>query len=190
MRDGLDEVTKVDGVTIGETDEHGEMAITFADDSARLDFCAKNGFSETVVPLNIKVRTNRHVFVSVEKTGGWWKDYKGTSRANFELYDEELINLTYMNSIWLLWAINTKTLGGWHIGGVEVAYAYAIRYLNTAMDFIRAREKKEKALLDAIDQSICLDTEWPLKLTEWKMANNVRDITEYQAKRFAKFCKN
>lgn len=190
VRDGLDEVTKDDGVTIGEPDEHGEMAITFADDSARLDFCAKNGFSETVVPLNIKVRTNRHVFVSVEKTGGWWKDYKGTSRANFELYDEELINLTYMNSIWLLWAINTKTLGGWHIGGVEVAYAYAIRYLNTAMDFIRAREKKEKALLDAIDQSICLDTEWPLKLTEWKMANNVRDITEYQAKRFAKFCKN
>lgn len=134
-------------------------------------------------------KTTRHVYVSVKKEENWRRyglPYERMPRANFELYDREYINLTYMNSVWLQWVITQKKLGGWRIGGKEVDYAYAIRYLKTAMDYIRKREEKEKALIDAVDPSICQDNEWPLKLSEWKMKKGVRAINDYQAKRFVK----
>ena len=130
----------------------------------------------------------RHIFVSVEKKDYWRWGGHGTDttpRANFELYDGEFINLTYLNSVWLEYVVTNKTLGNWRIGGTAVDYAYAIRYLKTALDHIRKREEGEKALLDAIDPSICQDAEWPVKLSEWKLKHGVRNMTEYQAKRFA-----
>ena len=188
------ELVRVDGMTFGEAASYGdgreEIPVRFDSEESCLAFCKKNDFGDAVLPICISVKTDRHVFVSVEKKDGWWRNYTSAPRANFELYDNEYINLTYMNSTWLLWAINTKSLGRWCIGGVQVEYAYAIRYLNKALEFVRAREAEEKKLLDAIDQDICKDAEWPLKLTEWKMANRVRAITEYQAKRYAAHTKS
>lgn len=126
-------------------------------------------------------KQNRSIFISLEK---YYSDCG--ARSNFEVYPSEFINLQYMNSVWLEWAITTKNLGGWHVGGTNVNYAYAIRYLKTAMDFIRDREAKEKKLLDAIDPYICQDPDWPVKLSEWKLEKEVRVLTGYQAKRFAK----
>lgn len=130
------------------------------------------------------------VFVSLKKGCSEWTG--SDARANFELYSDEFINLTYMNSVWLMWAINSKKLGGWCVNKGEVEYAYAIRYLKKAMEFVKEREEKEKALLDAIDPNICKDPEWSLKLTEWKLSNDerpVRVLTEFQAKRFVKHLK-
>ena len=128
--------------------------------------------------------TRRHVFVSVPKSESKWRGTE--SRANFELMDGEYINLTYLNSVWLEWVITNSKLGGWVIGGKQVDYAYAIRYLKTAMDYIRKRETQETALIDAVAPEICKDPDWPLKLTQWKLDKQVRAITPYQAKRFAK----
>lgn len=130
----------------------------------------------------------RHVFVSVKKKDNW--SYSSEARANFEVYDEEFINLTYMNSVWLEWVITNRKLGGWSIGGKEVNYAYAIRYLKKAMDYITRREKLEKELLDKMNPAICKDPEWPLRLTEWKLEKGVRTLSPYQAKRFAKYITN
>lgn len=142
---------------------------------------------EDHVILETYTYRKRHVFVSVEKTESRnWEGYKGDVRANFELYKDEYINLTYMNSVWLEWVITNKKLGGWTIGGKKVDYAYAIRYLKTAMDYIRKREEEEKALIDEVDPNVCTDTQWPLRLTQWKLANHVRNITPYQAKRFVR----
>lgn len=130
------------------------------------------------------------VYVSVPKGKAKWGCYTGDDpRANFRLDKDEYLNLTFMNSCWLLYAINTKNLGGWSLGGAPVEYAYAIRYLNTALDYIRDREKQEKALLDAIDPKICEDPDWPVKLSEWKLSNDerpVRQMNEFQSKRFAR----
>lgn len=126
----------------------------------------------------------RHIYVSVEKSeSGYWG--KTPARANFEILEHEFINLTYMNSVWLEWVITNKSLGGWTIQGHPVDYAYAIRYLKTALDFVRKREAREKELLDAVDFSICQDSDWPVHLSEWKLKSGVRNLTEYQAKRFA-----
>ena len=83
--------------------------------------------------------------------------------------------------------MTTKNLGGWTVGGKEVTYAYAIKYIKTALDFIRKREAEEKAHLDAVDSTITQDPDWPLRLSEWKLAKGVRQITPYQAKRFSKY---
>lgn len=76
-----------------------------------------------------------------------------------------------------------------HIGGKAVLFSHGIRYLKTALDYIRKREAEEKALIDAVDPTICEDANWPLQLTEWKMANKIHKITAYQAKRFVKATK-
>lgn len=129
----------------------------------------------------------RHVFVSLEKRDSW--HYQGDApRANFELYDGEFINLTYMNSIWLEWVITNKTLGDWNVGGNYVDYSYAIRYLKTALDFVRSREAEERSLIDAVNADVCKDPNWPLKLSEWKLNAGIRTITPYQAKRFVRHC--
>lgn len=142
---------------------------------------------ESIILEHFEVR-ECHVYVSVEKTEGRWYRYDDSplARANMEVYPEEFINLTYLNSTVLEWAINTKTLGGWTIGGQAVDYAYAIQYLNTAMDFIRKREVQEKEYLDAVDPALTQDPEWPLKLCNWKKAAGIRNITPHQAKRYAK----
>lgn len=126
-------------------------------------------------------RIDSHVFISLEKRYSYDK-----ARANFEIFPDEYINLTYMNSVWLEWVITNKTLGGWTVRNKVVTYSYAIRYLKTALDFIRKREEKEKELLDAVSLSITGTPDWQVALSEWKLTNNVRQITEYQARRFAK----
>ncbi len=126
-------------------------------------------------------QSGQRIFVSVKK------EYSPFgARSNFEVFKEEYINLTYMNSVWLEWVINNKTLGGWRAGGRSVNYAYAIRYLNTALDFVRKRERDERAFLEAVEPDVCKDPEWPVKLSEWKLEKGVREINEYQAKRFCK----
>lgn len=138
---------------------------------------------------------DRHVYVSLEKDN--WKCNDVAPRANFELYSGEYINLEFMNSVWLTWAITTQSLGNWRIKGEKVLYSYAIKYLNTALDYIKDREAEEKAAIDTIDENICKDADWPLHLTWWKMmlsrdkdARSVRKITPFQAKRFVTWIKN
>lgn len=133
---------------------------------------------------------NRHVFVSLKKSESYsWDGYTSNARANFELYRHEYINLTYLNSVWLTWCITNRKFGGWSIAGKEVSYAHGIRYLKTALDFVRKREAKEKEILDKVDPTISRDTDWPLVLSEWKIGKGVRAITPYQAKRFARWWK-
>ena len=167
-----------------KTDSWREGYETSAEEARR---SAKAQGPELYVIEKIFTVQKRHVFVSVEKTECWnWEGYRSDARANFELYKNEYINLTYLNSVWLGWVITNKKLGGWKVGGKTVEYAHAIRYLKTAMDFIRKREEQEKALLDAVDPAICRVPEWQVRLSEWKMSAGVREITAYQAKRFAK----
>lgn len=132
----------------------------------------------------------RHIFVSAEKAGDYyWRDTEKKARANFELRSDEYINLTFMNSVWLEYFISSQKLGNWSVGEKTVEYAYGIRYLKTALDYIRKREETEKAFIDAVDPEVCKDHNWPLKLTEWKMEKNVHTMTAYQAKRFVKAIK-
>lgn len=133
----------------------------------------------------IRTYTKRdaHYFVSLEKK---WS-YSG-ARANFEVFPDEVLNLHYMNSVWLMYAITNRNLGGWRIGGESVDYAFAIRYLKTALDFIRKREADEKMVLDEVAPGFTdRNPEWPVALSEWKLEKKARSFTPVLAKRFVKW---
>lgn len=141
-------------------------------------------------------KRERHVFVSVKKTDDWryGNGYNAPDkepRANFELYEKEYINLTYLNSVWLESVITNKKLGGWSVGGKAVDYAYAIRYLKTALDFVRKREQKEEIVileaLQEVSNKTRLKAEWQVALSEWKLLNKIRQINSFQAKRFVRY---
>lgn len=138
-------------------------------------------------------RVERTIYISLEKQERKYLQNK-VPRANFRVDPEEFMNLAWMNSVWLTWAINTKNLGNWRLKGQSVEYAHAIRYLNIALEDVREREAREKQAIDAVDPDICKNPDWPLMLSDWKfmLANDaekrtVRTITPFQAKRFARW---
>ena len=131
--------------------------------------------------LETKWERDPHFFVSVKKA----ESCSGTARANFEIYPKEVINLTYMNSVWLEYAINNRNLGGWVVGGKAVDYAYGIRYLNTALDYIRSREREEaKRLIEASPVFLSTHPEWPVQLSEWKLSTGTRHLSPRSVKQF------
>lgn len=142
-----------------------------------------------IYPINL-IEDNE-IFVSVKKEG--WRynaqEYIREPRANFQVYPEEFLNLTFLNSTQLKWVLENKKLGDWRIQGQEVNYAYGVRYIKTALDYVLKRELTERSMLDEVDASICHDENWPVLLADWKLEHNVRTMTLYQAKRFAKFIK-
>ena len=129
-------------------------------------------------------------YVSLVKDGwdhvyrnGEYMPRQRDAHALFRVYTDEFVNLTYMNSVWLRYVITTRNLGGY---GRMGQYAEVIRYLNKALDFVKEREIEEKGLIEQYYPALSSDPDWPVKLSEWKLEHNVRNITDYQAKRFAK----
>lgn len=140
-----------------------------------------SNLSEDSEIIETKWERDPHFFVSVKKT----ESNSGTARSNFEIYPDEVINLTYMNSVWLEYAINNRNLGGWVVGHQAVDYAYGIRYLNTALEHVRRREAEESALLNEADPTyISTHPEWPVQLSEWKLATGIRRLTPRSTKQF------
>lgn len=45
-------------------------------------------------------------------------------------------------------------------------------------------------MIDKMNRKVCEDPEWPVKLSEWKLANDVRIMSPYQVKRFVKAISN
>lgn len=107
---------------------------------------------------------------------------KRDAYALFHVYDDEFINLTYMNSAWLKYVITTQHLGDTRrrLGH----YAEAIRYLNDALKFIKKREEEEAKWLS---QYVTITDDMWASLSDWKLEKGVRSINDYQAKRFAKW---
>lgn len=138
----------------------------------------KHSFSSDAWVLEEIEEEIRKCYVSLEKT---WS--VNNARANFLLYNSEIVNLTFLNSVWVRYAIQNKKVGEWEIGGETVDYAHSIQYLNKILEFLGKREKEEETL---IKEHMVLPDEWQVALSEWKLKNNVHNITAYQAKRFAK----
>lgn len=133
--------------------------------------------------LEIKDSAKQNIFVSLEKTKNWCTGK--ASRANFQLFTDEYINLTFLNTVYLKYIIVNRQIGNGRFGKNIVNFSYMIPYLNHAMDFLKEREKMEYDLIRKELKHI--PDEWQVKLSEWKMEQNVHMMTAYQAKRFVKW---
>ena len=122
----------------------------------------------------------KHVFVSLSKDCYWTNS---DARANFELYEDEYINLTFLNTIYIRYIITNRKMPNRYFSG-SVNFSYLLPYMNTAIEYLKEREEKEYSL---ISNYVALKENWQMALSDWKIEHNVHDITEYQAKRFAKW---
>lgn len=133
------------------------------------------------VPKGIrKDFTQMHYYLSAEKEYSGWSGKK--SYANMEIREGEYLNLTYLNSVYVLYAIKNRKIGGWEIGGKIMDYANSIQYLNIALEYLRKREEMEAGMLT---KYIDLYPDWQVDLSEWRMEHGYHRLTDTRAKRFA-----
>ena len=136
----------------------------------------RSGYYE--VPQEIvKKKTRKSYYLSAEK-----EDSNG-SKANMQIFSDEYLNLTYLNTVWVQYAIQNKKIGGWHVGGLKMDYANSISYLNVALSYLKEREKEEAELLKPYME---LYPDWQVDLSEWKMEKQYHRLTDRRAKAFAK----
>ena len=133
------------------------------------------------------VTTERHYFISEikEDSGYDWRtdSQKKKARANMEVYKGEFLNLTYLDSVRLRYAIANRKVTAWRIGRCDVDYAAALRYLNKALEYFDEREKKEKEmLLKYMDK---LPENWQVDLALWRKEHGYHTLTEARAKKWA-----
>ncbi|MCC2254621.1 hypothetical protein LKD70_09350 [Ruminococcus sp. CLA-AA-H200] len=128
-----------------------------------------------------KKNTWLHYYLSAEKEG-YWDEKK--SYANMEIEEGEYLNLTYLNSVYVLYAIQNRKIGGWVIGGHTMDYANSIQYLNIALEYLRKREEKEAQMLE---KYMDLYPDWQVDLSEWRLENGYHRLTDARAKKFAKY---
>lgn len=129
------------------------------------------------------LKTETHTFISAKKNNYNYYGEQTDSRANMEIFQSEYLNLTFLNSVYLKYAIQNKKMGGWKRAGESVEYADSIPYLNKALEYIREREKDEAELLKPY---MDLYDDWQVDLSEWRLAHNYHRLTDTRAKKFAR----
>ena len=109
----------------------------------------------------------------------------------FQVYHSEFANLTFLNSTWLEYILINNKTGRIIIGGEEVDFAFLIPYLKHALSFTRKREIRVKAWLQDLDaKDILANPEWPARLSEWMLKNNIHNFSKYRTKQFLKAERN
>lgn len=125
-----------------------------------------------------------HYFISAKKGYSYeYDDEKKAARANLEIMEDEYLNLTFLNSVYLLYAIQNRKIGGWKRGYTTMDYASSIPYLNKALEYIREREKSEAEMLGKYME---LYDGWQVDLSEWRLKHDYHRLTDLRAKKFAK----
>lgn len=122
-----------------------------------------------------------HYYVSLEKA---WS-YSG-ARANFEVYKNEFINLTFMNSVWLQYVITNQKTSNINIGGQTVDFAHLLPYLKKALQFTKEREETAAEYISKIYPELLKNEEWPVLLSEWMLDKDVHNLSEFRIKQFVK----
>ena len=134
----------------------------------------------TVFESIVHTETEKEYYVSAKKDN-YWKD--ADSFANMEIRPGEYLNLTFLNSVYLVYAIQNHKIGGWRRGGMTVDYVNSIPYLNKALEYIRKREKEEAVMLGRYME---LYEGWQVDVSEWRLKNNYHRLTDARAGKFAK----
>lgn len=154
------------GISHSDTRSNGEANRTH-------DCKLKNG----VHVLNLV--KNGEAYVSAEKE---YSHYGAT--ANVRVYEDEFINITYMNSIWLNYYVQTKKLGNY---GKD--YARMLQHFRNALKIIQKREEKELNYIIKHYPEVESIVDWQLYVSHWKIKNQIRVVTDFQAKRIAAYLK-
>lgn len=134
------------------------------------------------IPVSVRLNyIDRSYYISAVKRESCCRNRIST--ANLRIEEGEYLNLTYLNSVWVQYAIQNRKVGGWRIANATMNYAQSLPYLKIALDYLREREEKEAKILN---RYMDLYPDWQVDLSEWKMENQYHRLTETRAKAFAK----
>ena len=148
----------------------------------------KRGWAEELVRFEkLKDGESLKVYVSLKKEKNWYTGAQST--ANFELYNEDFWNLTYLNSVWLTYVLTNQKTSGIRFGGSTVDFKHVIPYINTALDHVRKREEKFAAWMEKVFPGYSQTPEWPALLSEWMLEKKYHNFSEFRAKQFVKWLK-
>ena len=144
---------------------------------------------DTLYEINLV--DNEGCFIRATKmiwSGNEYTGYEKEAGANFMVFPKEFLNLTYCNTIWIDYVLTTRNIGNMNnsSSSKDEDYAGLVKALKVAKEYLVEREKEEAALISQY-ADITDVKEWQVILSEWKIQAKVRYITDYQAKRFARF---
>lgn len=178
--------------------KNAEEIFEIAKDAGYFDFLGENryctfdnsnhdkGYIEHFYSISQNPDIKKECYISLIKTDSNWNPRTGCeteSRANFLIQKGEYINLTFLNSIYIQYAIMNNQ--AFDINGKRIDFAAAVPYLLKALEHIREREEKEeKMLLSYLKE---LPNEWQVLLSEWKLKNDIHTLTDKRAKKFAEY---
>lgn len=136
------------------------------------------------IPQSMSEQNGITSFPKSKKTVGMTGEPIRTKRKHAQTWKfsmGEFLNLTYLDSVRLRYVIANRKVTSWRIGGCDVDYAAALRYLNKALEYLDEREKKEKEmLLKYMDK---LPENWQVDLTLWRKEHGYHALTEARAKK-------
>lgn len=115
-----------------------------------------------------------------DRWSGTYNNKKKFNNANLRIYGDEFMSIMWCNSNYAQQWIDSKD------GGNGKNYVYFVKMLKDLRDFMLKREEKE---FSEINKFVCYENNLANKdiVLEWKKQSNVRNFTEYQAKRFVKW---
>lgn len=154
-----------------------------------IKYADKRSNGERCMTRDCELRDGVHTLNLVKDDGSTYvsakKKWSRTATANVEVYSDEYINITYMNSVWLKYYVQTKKLGDY-----SRDYARMLPHFKKALEIIINRETEEMALIQKYYKDADKINDWQVKLSHWKLKNQIRVITEFQAKRVAAYLKS
>lgn len=172
---------------IGFSDKYGEWKkVEYLSDKPTFEEFFRHPGNGWIFPKDMEYRNvtsedsvKQDVYVALKKDPNWMTGKEST--ANFQLYPDEYINLTFLNTDLIRYVLTNGELGSKFRNR---NFSSVIPYLNHALQFLKEREKGEQLMIEQYVTELPAD--WRMRLSHWKMQNDIHTITEYQAKRFAK----
>ena len=120
-------------------------------------------------------------YVSGEKSRYFsWDDETAKIKPALYIEKDEYINLKFLTSTLVDYYIHTKRIGRVSNSGMYVDYSHMLPILFNIKEKLIEQEKIDRLHIPAKDYDLNL-------LTSFKIIHNIRNITEYQAKRYSKW---
>ena len=130
-----------------------------------------------------------HYFISVDG-GNYWSGNK--YKVNMEIYPNEYHPLTYLCPTWIRYCIKTANIGYIKLCGATMTYADLLQDFNIMLEHLyKVQEQEREYLIKAgLHDWLSNTPDWDVIVTEWRIANRKRKLTETSARTFAKYIKS
>lgn len=127
-----------------------------------------------------------HYFISVDGSNYWsGNGYK----VNMEIYNREYHPLAYLCPTWIRYCIKTANIGYINLCGATMTYADLLQDFNIMLEHLnKVQEQEREYLIKAgLHDWLSNTPDWDVIVTEWRIANRKRKLTETSARTFAKY---